>query len=98
MKKLTQLFSIIMLSFMTMGSIQALLVLFILSVHLNCSVIAFLPGFDRYIASKTVRFGSTNEQGGGIQSSTLIDLTDHDAEGERLARSIVGWLDEEVSG
>ena len=73
-----------------------LVVLFIISLYSNNVVLAFLPASQRNIASQTVILGSVNEQG-GVESSTLIGLTDHDAEGERLARSIVGWLDEEVS-
>ena len=98
-------------SFLTMNYLLTFLV--ILIAQTNCSVVAFLSGYHRDITTTTfatrtrtsskvvsTRLALANEKevtSTGIELSTLRELTDHDAEGQRIARSITGWLDEEVS-
>ena len=79
-----------------MKSLLCLFIIFI--IQTKCSVLAFLSGIQRDLTTNRVStlVALSNEK--GIQLSTLSELTDHDAEGQRIALSITGWLDEEVSG
>jgi len=76
-----------------------------------CTILAlialFLPNSSGFVvnslgpsSSRTSRMTHSSIKHGlkmAVEEDLLDNLTDHDDEGSRLANSIAGWLDEEVS-